>query len=402
MNGVTLADLLANGIIDIEQIRQAEEMKKKKLLEQHPYSIWQGQDGRWCTYLPTPDGKRKFVKLKNRADIENKILERIGKGPTFDQMFNEWNSDRLKRKTIRNATYDQNLRIYNRFCRKLGKEYVTDFTPEMVARFLEQLPSEGNVTAKAFSNVKSIIKAVLKRAKRQGLITFNVVATMEDIDISAASFKRKPPRPGGECFTDYEARLVVSYCKEHIDIQNLGILLLFATGMRVGELVVLRHSDITRTGKGYVISVTRTETIYKGPDGKTVYAVGDKPKTEAGQRSIIVPSDAWGWNWLFETLLKQNRNEEYIFSRNGKRMTTNSIKRRLRRVCIWSGVVPKSPHMIRKTYASMLLDNSVSARIVISQMGHTAIDTTEMYYHKDWKDAEQKIKILGSIPSLGA
>ena len=372
----------------------------EKLLSKHPYKIWQGADGRWCTYLPKPGGKRKFIKLKKKEELEDRVLQSLNTCPTFGEIFEEWNRDRLERKVIRPATFDQNRRIYNRFCSGLNDTPLSDITEDSISRFLERI-ADGSVTPKAFSNLKTIIKGTLKRAKRQKLITFNVVATLDDLDISSGSFKRRAPRPTGECFNDHEARTVIAYCKEHPDIQNLGILLLFPTGMRVGELVALEPSDIVQVPGGYSISVTKTETQYTGPDGKTVYAVGDRPKTEAGQRTIIVP-DAWGWNWLFTLLRQQDTGGPYIFTRNGKRITTNSIKRRLARVCQKSGIPHKSAHMIRKTYASMMMDNHLDAQLIQSQMGHTNIGTTEQYYHKDRRNTEQKIRLLSDIPGLGA
>ena len=393
--------LLQYGILTPEQIREAEDMKRNELLSRHPYKVWQSVDGRYCTYIPMPGGKRKFIKLKNRRELEDKILQTLNRGPTFEQIFNEWNRERLNRKVIRPATYDQNQRIYDRFCSDFGQNYLSELTADSVAHFLEELPNSGTVTAKAFANCKTIVKGTLKRAKRMNLISFPVVTTMEDLDVSSGSFKRRAPRPTGECFNDHEARTVIAYCKEHPDIQNLGILLLFPTGMRVGELVALEHSDIVQVPGGYSVSVTKTETIYKGPDGKTVYAVGDRPKTEAGQRTIIVP-DAWGWNWLFTLLRQLDTGGPYVFMRNGKRITTNSIKRRLSRVCEWSGIPHKSAHMIRKAYGTILLDNHADAQLIRSQMGHTSIGTTEQYYHKDRKNTEQKIRLLSDIPGLGA
>lgn len=51
--------LINHGIIDEACIHeQVEAMKRKELLELHPYEIYQGSDGNFYTYLPS-DGKRK-------------------------------------------------------------------------------------------------------------------------------------------------------------------------------------------------------------------------------------------------------------------------------------------------------------------------------------------------------
>ena len=45
-----------------EEMRKAE---KEKLLEQHPFPITQGKDGRWRTYIKNEDGKRNHQKKSN-------------------------------------------------------------------------------------------------------------------------------------------------------------------------------------------------------------------------------------------------------------------------------------------------------------------------------------------------
>ena len=92
---------------------------------------------------------------------------------------------------------------------------------------------------------------------------------------------------------------------------------------------------------------------------------------------------------------------EYIFVNNhGERLTTNCFRRRLERVCKWVGVYHKSPHKIRKTYGSILLDNNVDKNLVIQQMGHTDIVITENHYHRNRKSIEKKVEILSAIPDF--
>ena len=93
---------------------------------------------------------------------------------------------------------------------------------------------------------------------------------------------------------------------------------------------------------------------------------------------------------------------DYIFVKNGERIHTHSIRMRLRRVCDKVGIYRKSPHKIRKTYGSILLDNNIDQRIVIGQMGHTNILCTENHYHRNRRSIETKSAILSSIPEFKA
>ena len=86
--------------------------------------------------------------------------------------------------------------------------------------------------------------------------------------------------------------------------------------------------------------------------------------------------------------------------KNGKRMTTNAIRKRLERVCKWLDIYPKSPHKIRKTYITILFDNHVDNDMIRQQVGHASIYVGEKYYHRNRKTLEKKTEILSTIPEL--
>ena len=151
--------------------------------------------------------------------------------------------------------------------------------------------------------------------------------------------------------------------------------------------------------EGNTIKIRRTETRYN-KDGKDVYEVKEFPKTKAGVRIAIVPED---YMWLVKKLQLQNPFGEYIFvNKKGERMTTNCIRRRLESVNKKAGVVQKSPHKIRKTYGSILLDNKIDNKLVIDLMGHTKISCTETHYHRNRRAIEAKSRIISSIPEFVA
>ena len=72
----TLRYAIENGIININDIAQdIENMHRKELLDKHPFSIWQNEQGIWMTYLPDKDKGRVFRKRKTREELENLIIE---------------------------------------------------------------------------------------------------------------------------------------------------------------------------------------------------------------------------------------------------------------------------------------------------------------------------------------
>ena len=169
---------------------------------------------------------------------------------------------------------------------------------------------------------------------------------------------------------------------------------MFITGMRVGELAALKHGD----WEEHSFRIRRTETRYRSEDGTYIYEVKEFPKTAAGVRTVVIPK---AWFWIEEKIRSTNPNEEYIFvDAKGKRMTTNCFRRRLERVCNRLGIVKKSPHKIRKTYGSILLDNHVDNRLIMGQMGYTDIRCTETHYHRNRRSVQQKIQIVSAFPEL--
>lgn len=92
---------------------------------------------------------------------------------------------------------------------------------------------------------------------------------------------------------------------------------------------------------------------------------------------------------------------EFIFvNSQGDRMTTNCFRNRIKKICKLLEIPPKSPHKVRKTYGSILLDNHVDNKLIMGQMGHTDILCTENYYHRNRRSLESKEKILSAIPEF--
>ena len=95
-----------------------------------------------------------------------------------------------------------------------------------------------------------------------------------------------------------------------------------------------------------------------------------------------------------------NPSGEYVFvNTQGKRMTTNCFRRRLGRICEKLHIYKKSPHKIRKTYGTILMDNNLEQRLVCEMMGHTNIMCSEQYYHRDMCVQKKKAE-NNSLPKL--
>ena len=392
---IDLNYLVDNGIIDLPNIQSIIEMKKRQeLLNNHPYKIWRGSNGKWYTYLPDETKGRVLKKKSTKKDIEDVIVkyqESIMSNPTIDELFNEWNDHRRDIGRIAKSSHTRLRQVFDRHFKEFGKRRIANVKENEWIDFLEAQVFEHNLSSKAFASLKSITKGMLKWAKRQGVITYNPELMLTELDLSDNVFTKKIKEDYEEVFDEDETQKMLSYLTSNRDIRNDGITLLFVSGMRVGELVGIKPQDINLNSN--TVKIRRTETRFKDGD-ETVYAIKEYPKTQAGVREIVIPSS---YSWLLKELFIKSKGQEFVFEEDGKRLTTLLIRKRIYSVCKKVGAYKKSPHKIRATYDTILLDNGVDKRTVKDQMGHSDITVSEKNYHRNRKSIKNKAVIIDSI-----
>ena len=392
---------LDNGMIDLSHIQEQIEMsKREEILKEYRDNMWKASDGYWKIRMTYDEsGQKKMFKRKSKQDLEDLIVkthrEKV-ENPTMSMIFNEWAQRKVDLNKISIQTYQRYKQDFNRFFKELGKQKIRSLEPEDISNFLEEQISEHNLSAKGFSNLKTITRGTLKWAKRNKLIDWNVQELFYDLDVTDKSFKKTVKEDSEEVFDDVEMNRVIEYLKESPDMINLGLLLMFVTGLRVGELAVLKWDDWIYNKDNQsasIIKVRRTE-VRHFKEHKGIFEVKDFPKTEAGVRNVVIPQNCI---WILQKLRTMSAFYEYMFCKDGQRINTYTFRNRLRTVCKNTNCIQKSPHKIRKTYCTILLDHSIDNQMVISQMGHTNISCSENYYHRDRKDLVKKQKIMDSI-----
>lgn len=154
-----------------------------------------------------------------------------------------------------------------------------------------------------------------------------------------------------------------------LDVRDQAILELFySSGLRLSELVNLNidHMDfdeatVTVTGKG---NKTR------------IVPLGTKAITAMQQ-----------WLTLRPQLLKQKTSEPAVFiSKQAGRISSRAIQYRLKMHATKQGLnMHVSPHMLRHSFASHVLQSSGDLRAVQEMLGHANISTTQVYTHLDYQ-----------------
>lgn len=139
---------------------------------------------------------------------------------------------------------------------------------------------------------------------------------------------------------------------------------LYATGLRVSELINLRQGQIN---------------LNQG-----VLRVRGK-----GDRERLIPLGEEAQRWLREFVngprveILLERHTEYLFpTRRGDRMTRQAFWHIIKRYAKKAGIAGKlSPHTLRHAFATHLLNNGADLRVVQMLLGHSDLSTTQIYTH---------------------
>ncbi len=138
---------------------------------------------------------------------------------------------------------------------------------------------------------------------------------------------------------------------------RLIISLLYSSGLRVSELVNLKIEDLNlQENIGWV---------RKGKGGKDRIITISKNLTDE----------------LKEYLEMKGKERLYIFSKD-KPLTTRNIQKIIKGIRIRSGINKKAtPHTLRHSFATHLLEQGVDIRLIQSMLGHASLNTTQIYTH---------------------
>ena len=150
--------------------------------------------------------------------------------------------------------------------------------------------------------------------------------------------------------------------------------MLYGSGLRVSELVNLQLSKIYLNEHYMLI------------EGK-------------GSKQRLVPispvAEEWFGYWLQERStwpLKPEARDIAFVNRYGRPMTRAMIFTIIRRLCEAAGITKTvSPHTLRHSFATHLLQNGADLRVIQQLLGHEDLATTEIYTHLDVQDLRQAV-----------
>ncbi len=138
--------------------------------------------------------------------------------------------------------------------------------------------------------------------------------------------------------------------------------LLFATGMRISELCSLKISDVN---------------LYDGTI--LIYGKGHKERRiQIGNESVIRILREYKDN--FRTKMQSCSN--FFVNQSGRTLSDQSVRRMINKYTSLASIEQHiTPHMFRHTFATSLLEADVNIRYIQEMLGHSSINTTEIYTH---------------------
>lgn len=221
----------------------------------------------------------------------------------------------------------------------------------LTRKFITRLVRDGKskrTVARNLSSVKSFLNYLVKVGK----LDFNPAETV-------AAPKTEKPIPRFLTVDDMFALLDSISAGTLLESRNRAIFETFySTGMRVSEIESLDTDDIDFTRKMVMV-------------------------TGKGSKQRVVPVG----NRAAEAILAYRRRlskdlAPLFVNKNGTRLSARSIRRILNKIVAECGLnIPVSPHTLRHSFATHMLDSGADLRGIQEILGHSSLSTTQIYTH---------------------
>lgn len=159
------------------------------------------------------------------------------------------------------------------------------------------------------------------------------------------------------------SKIINTRSRQYLSLRNLALLeLLFATGIRVGEISSINIDD-------YLSSEAAFKIQGKGGRQRLAFVV-DKVTLNFQHEYLKIRQRV------------QSENAALFLNAKGGRLSPQGIANVIDQLRIAKGISRNiTPHMLRHTIATLLLRNGVDIRVVQEFLGHASIATTQRYTH---------------------
>jgi integrase/recombinase XerD len=253
-------------------------------------------------------------------------------------------------------SYGRDLRQYGGFLAKGKITSPAEASRATIISYLLHMEKQGKANA-TIARRLAALKAFYQYLLRMQVVERDPTANLESPKLA----KRLPRILSVE---EVERLLEQPRADDPSGLRDRAMLeLLYATGIRVSELVSLNRDDVN-LALGYVRCSGR------------------------GARERVVPLGSMAKRWVGEYLLKSRpslvRNQAddgaLFVNHHGRRLTRQGFWKIVKRYAVDASIAPDiTPHTLRHSFAAHLLENGADLRAVQEMLGHADISTTQIY-----------------------
>ena len=267
----------------------------------------------------------------------------------------------------------------------LGREpaqlAVTDLDAKTIRGFLAELALHRGVSRKSQGRALSALRTFFRWAAREGLIESSPA-----IHLQAPKSERTLARH----LRPAEIELLLAAPTGEgplVDRDRVILELLYASGLRVGELVSLDWSDLDLSGRVLRV-IGKGDKERMVPFGRPArealerWRAGWDAVRHSGRARPAAPATSRQSPRRERGRERAEEDEPVLLNQNGGRLTDRSVRRIVDRwveaAAIQGGV---HPHTLRHTFATHLLEQGADLRSIQELLGHSSLGTTQKYTH---------------------
>lgn len=238
-----------------------------------------------------------------------------------------------------------------------GLEHPTEVVPLALRRFLAD-QAEAGYARSTIARRASTVRTFTAFLRRRGIID-------EDPATTLASPKRGRELPRVLRPDQVAAMLDVPDRRTAVGLRDLALLeLLYSTGARVSEVAGLDLVSLDRT-----------------TDAVRLFGKGRKERIVPLGEPAADALDVWLATGRHQLVDPRATTDAVFLDTRGGRIGTRSIRRVVERAAIQAGLGPVTPHTLRHSYATHLLEGGADLRVVQELLGHASLATTQRYTH---------------------
>jgi len=257
------------------------------------------------------------------------------------------------------ASYRRDLESYVNFLQ--NAEGMADFNRverTTILRHLEQLRAQGKTSRTIARHISSI------RSFHQFLLREKRAESDPTVHLEMPTIEQKLPNILS--IEEIEALLMAPNRSKPQGIRDLAMLeLLYGSGMRISELIALDLADIHLT-MGFV----------------RVFGKGGKERIIPLGKSALSAISSYLNNARGQLQVKYPKTDAFFINQRGKRLTRQGCWKLMKEHALKAGIQHElTPHTLRHSFATHLVENGADLRAVQEMLGHADISTTQIYTH---------------------